>query len=147
MWLTSFWSSGFYTWPKSQNEHFNILRTRRKKAFFIIFKGLSVTKNRLRPESAPLSLMKKNLNGGNLSRIILCLSERLLSILTAIYLTDFPWYNVQKHHPTSLVIFTLFVSFKLFGPLSSGKLSDENSQMGIWVPLFIDFKTQLVIWI
>ena len=44
---------------KSQDKNLNILRTKRtfkvkQKAFFIIFKGLSVAKNCLRPESAPL---------------------------------------------------------------------------------------------
>ena len=44
---------------KSQEKMLNISRTKRafevkQKAFFIIFKGLSVAKNRLRPESAPL---------------------------------------------------------------------------------------------
>ena len=56
----SFWPSRFSTWPKSQDKDFNILKTKRtfkikRKAFFIIFKGLLVAKNRLRLESAPLS--------------------------------------------------------------------------------------------
>ena len=51
----SFWSSRFSAWPKSQDK--NILRAKRgfkvnQKAFFIIFKGLSVAKNCLRLESA-----------------------------------------------------------------------------------------------
>ena len=55
----SFKSSCFSTWPKSQNKTLNILRTKRSfkvnwKAFFIIFKGLLVTKNRLKTDSAPL---------------------------------------------------------------------------------------------
>ena len=44
---------------KSQDKKLNILRIERAfqvklKAFFIIFKGLSATKNYLGPESAPL---------------------------------------------------------------------------------------------
>ena len=55
----SFESSRFYTWPKCQDKNLNILRTKKAfkvklKACFIIFKGLSVAKNCLRPESAPL---------------------------------------------------------------------------------------------
>ena len=47
---------------KKSRQKLNILRTKRAfevkwKAFFIIFKELSVTKNCLRPESAPLSWM------------------------------------------------------------------------------------------
>ena len=56
----------FSTWPRSQDKYLNILRTKRafkvkQKAFFIIFKGLSIAKNCLRPESAPLiqALLKK----------------------------------------------------------------------------------------
>ena len=50
------------TWPKSQNKKLNISRTKKTfevklKAFFIIFKGLSVAKTCLRPESAPLILI------------------------------------------------------------------------------------------
>ena len=46
---------------KSQDKNINILRTKRAfkmkwKFFFIIFKGLSVAKNCVRPESAPLTL-------------------------------------------------------------------------------------------
>ena len=53
-------SSRFTTWPKSQGKNLNILRTKRSfevkcKAFFIIFQGLSVAKNYLRPESTYLS--------------------------------------------------------------------------------------------
>ena len=45
---------------KSQDKNLKILRTKRafkvkEKAFFIIFKGLSVAKNCLRPESVPLT--------------------------------------------------------------------------------------------
>ena len=57
----SFQSSCFATWPKSQDKNLNTLRTKRalevkQKTFFIVFKGLSVAKNFLRPESAPLRL-------------------------------------------------------------------------------------------
>ena len=59
--LNSFFrSSRFDTWSKSQDKNLNILRTKRAflieklKAFFIIFKGLSVSKNCLRPKSTPL---------------------------------------------------------------------------------------------
>ena len=51
----------FSTWPKSQDKNLNILRTKKRdfkvklKAFFIIFKGLSVAKNSIRPESALLT--------------------------------------------------------------------------------------------
>ena len=52
-------SSGFATWPKRQDKNLKILKIKRafevkSKAFFIIFKGLSVAKNYLRPESASL---------------------------------------------------------------------------------------------
>ena len=53
---------------KIQNKNLNILRTKRafqvkQKVFFIIFKGLSVAKNCLRPESAPLRpIFKKKKN-------------------------------------------------------------------------------------
>ena len=55
----SFLSSRFPTSPKSQDKNLNIVRTKgafqvKLKAFFIIFKGLSVAKNCPRPESAPL---------------------------------------------------------------------------------------------
>ena len=55
----SFQSNCFPTQPKSQDKKLNILRTKRafemkQKAFFIIFKGLSFTKNYLRSESVPL---------------------------------------------------------------------------------------------
>ena len=48
-------------WPKSQGKNLNILRTEKAfemkwKAFVIIFKGLSVAKNCLRPESVLLSM-------------------------------------------------------------------------------------------
>ena len=54
----SFQPSRFSTWSESQDENLNILRTKRafevkSKAFFVIFKGLSIAKNCLRPESAP----------------------------------------------------------------------------------------------
>ena len=50
----------FSTRLKSQDKNVNILRTKRafkmkQKAFFLIFKGLSVAKNRLRPESRTLN--------------------------------------------------------------------------------------------
>ena len=50
----------FSTKLKSQDKNVNILRTKRafkgkQKAFFLIFKGLSVAKNRLRPESRTLN--------------------------------------------------------------------------------------------
>ena len=58
----SFLLSLFPTWPKSQDKNLNILRTKRafniRKAFFIIFKKLSATRNCLRPKSglsSPLS--------------------------------------------------------------------------------------------
>ena len=57
---SSFRSSRFDTWSKSQDKNLNILRTKRAflieklKSFFIIFKGLSVSKNCLRPKSTPL---------------------------------------------------------------------------------------------
>ena len=48
-------SSWFYAWTKCQNKNLNLLRTiktftAKQKTFFIIFKGFSVAKNRLRPE-------------------------------------------------------------------------------------------------
>ena len=48
---------------KSQDKKLNILRTKRAfevkyEAFFIIFKELSVAKNYLRPESAPLKILQ-----------------------------------------------------------------------------------------
>ena len=52
----SFQSSCFYTWPKSQGKNLNNLRTTfqvKSKAFFVIFKGLSVARNCVRPYSAP----------------------------------------------------------------------------------------------
>ena len=54
-------SSHFATWPKLQDKNLNILRTKKAsevklKAFFSNFKGLSIAKNCLRPESAPLIL-------------------------------------------------------------------------------------------
>ena len=42
---------------KIQDKNLNVLRTKRAlgiKTFFIIFKGFSVAKNCLRPESGPL---------------------------------------------------------------------------------------------
>ena len=55
----SFWSSRLDTWPKSQDKNLNILTKKRAfevkwKAFFTNFIGLSVAKNCLKPESAPL---------------------------------------------------------------------------------------------
>ena len=56
----------FFYKTKKSRQNLNILRTRRsfkvkQKVFFIIFKGLSVAKNCLRPDSAPLySLIYKN---------------------------------------------------------------------------------------
>ena len=55
----------FSTQPKSQDKKLNILRTKRtfkvrKKNFFVTFKGLSVAKNCLRPESAPLIITLEN---------------------------------------------------------------------------------------
>ena len=49
-------------WPKIEDKSLKILRTERafkvkKKAFFIIYKGLSAAKNCLRPESASLTEM------------------------------------------------------------------------------------------
>ena len=44
---------------KRQDKNLNALRAKKAfevKAFFIIFKGLSIVKNCLRPESAPLNL-------------------------------------------------------------------------------------------
>ena len=67
LWRHKFWN---YSFPsnqavllhdqKNQDKKLNILRMKRAfevkwKAFFIIFKGLSVAKNCLRPENAPLS--------------------------------------------------------------------------------------------
>ena len=56
-----FQSSRFSTWTKSQDEDLDILRTKRafkvkQTAFFNIFKGLSVAKNCLIPESVPLNI-------------------------------------------------------------------------------------------
>ena len=61
-WALSFLSSRFATWWKSHDKNLNILRGKRAfqvtlKVFFTIFKGLSVAKNCLRPESAPLNMM------------------------------------------------------------------------------------------
>ena len=58
----SFSSSRFDTRPKSQGKSLNILRKKRdfnlkQKAFFIIFKRLSVAKNCLRPDTAILTLI------------------------------------------------------------------------------------------
>ena len=50
----------FFYMTKNQGKNLNILKTKRafkvikKNAFFLIFKELSVAKNILRPESAPL---------------------------------------------------------------------------------------------
>ena len=60
----SFLSSHFATSRKSQDKNLNILRMKtafemKQKAFFIIFKWLSVTKNWFRPESVPLNNYKK----------------------------------------------------------------------------------------
>ena len=57
----SFLSSRFATRLNSQDKNLNIVRTKKafevkQKAFFIIFKGLSVAKNCLRPESVPESV-------------------------------------------------------------------------------------------
>ena len=54
-------SSHFATWPKLQDKNLNILGTKKAsevklKAFFSNFKGLSIAKNCLRLESAPLIL-------------------------------------------------------------------------------------------
>ena len=54
-------SSCFFTGPKSQDKKLNILRTKKAfevkwKAFFIIFKGLSIAKYCFRLECAPLSM-------------------------------------------------------------------------------------------
>ena len=58
----SFLSSYFATWSKNQDKNLNILWAKRafdlkKKAFFIIFKGLLAAKKRLKPESAPLKVL------------------------------------------------------------------------------------------
>ena len=58
----SFLSSRFATWPKSQYKNVNILRKKgafvvKQKAFFIIFKGLSVAKNCIRPERGPFLII------------------------------------------------------------------------------------------
>ena len=63
----SFQSSRFATWQKSQDKNLNILRTKRAfavrwKAFFITCKGLTVAKNYIWPESAPLNVAKYILN-------------------------------------------------------------------------------------
>ena len=57
----SFLSSQFTTLSKCQDKNLNILRTKwalevKYNAFFIIFKGLSVAKNCVRPESALFNL-------------------------------------------------------------------------------------------
>ena len=49
----------FSIWPKIQDKNLNVLRTKKyfkveEKVFFIIFKGLSVAENCVRPESALL---------------------------------------------------------------------------------------------
>ena len=65
----------FFYINKKSRQKLNILRTKRAfktkyKAFFTFFKGLSVAKNRLRSESAPLAKMremrsfKNGCNGG-----------------------------------------------------------------------------------
>ena len=54
----------FDTWPKSQDKNLNILKRAfevKWKSFLIIFKGLSVAKNCLRPESAPLRAVRAKL--------------------------------------------------------------------------------------
>ena len=53
---------------KKSRQKLNILKTKRafevkKKAFFIIFKGLSVAKNCLRSESAPITLFRMGIFG------------------------------------------------------------------------------------
>ena len=54
----SFLSSRFPIRPKSQDKELNILREKKKeiKSIFHHFKGLSVSKNYLRPGSTPLKL-------------------------------------------------------------------------------------------
>ena len=57
------WSSRFDKWRKIEDKNLDILRTKtafelKQKAFFIIFKGLSVAKDCVRPESAPLKKIK-----------------------------------------------------------------------------------------
>ena len=47
----------FYTWPGSQDKNLNIF----KKKMEIILEGLSVAKNCVRPESAPLNQWKTDL--------------------------------------------------------------------------------------
>ena len=59
--MLAFLSNRFSTKPKSQDKNVSISRTKRAlkmkyEAFFIIFKGLSVLRNCLRPESGPLML-------------------------------------------------------------------------------------------
>ena len=51
----------------NQDKNLNILRMKRafavkQKAFFIIFKGLSIAKNCLRPENAPLRVHASIIN-------------------------------------------------------------------------------------
>ena len=60
--------------PKSQDKALNILETKRdfkvkQQTFFIIFKGLSVAKNCLRPESTPLIPFYKCYFGRYLSQL------------------------------------------------------------------------------
>ena len=58
----SFNQAVFSVWPKNHVKNLNILRTERafkmkQKAFFIIFQGLSVAKNCLRPDTAFLTIL------------------------------------------------------------------------------------------
>ena len=59
---------------KKRDKNLSILRTKRafklnKKAFVIILKGLSLVKNCLRPESAPLNMFRNKKNVVSISSL------------------------------------------------------------------------------
>ena len=53
----------FSAWPKSEDKNLKLLGT--KTAFFLIFQGISVARNCLRPETAPVARLS---NKGGLLR-------------------------------------------------------------------------------
>ena len=76
-------SSRFAIWPKIQGKNLNILRTKRAfevkwKAFLIIFKGLIVAKNCLRPESEPLTSCTYRAGSGDILHMQFSTFESLI---------------------------------------------------------------------
>ena len=129
---------------KSQDKKLNILRTKsafkvKQKAFFIIFKGLSVAKNYLRPESAPLTKTKRSLKEVCSSKLDLNFKEHLSKIELKVNKTIGIIRELQNVLPRSALL-TTYKSF-IRPYLNYGDIIYEKHLMNLFTLSWNHFST------